>query len=144
MTDPATNPIIVPPHLGPVVCAVDFDETVNIVPPESFPLIGQPHEQLIHWLNEGTARGHIVILSTCRHDFWRDGQFVPHLTEALMACADWGLRLYGANVNYAPRTAYYGYDSRKIGADILVENNARVISTPQSLGRWHKAVPNAA
>lgn len=117
--------------LTPVI-AVDFDGTLC---KEAFPLIGEPNVPLIEFLIRWRQDGNKVILWTCR-----GGQL---LNEAVNWCREHGLYFDAVNRNLPERIAYYGNNSRKIGADYYIDDaNAFIISnrkeiTPRRKEIWH-------
>ena len=46
------------------IYCVDFDNTISLQ--GKYPDVGKPNTELIEWLNERQAEGHIIILWTCR------------------------------------------------------------------------------
>lgn len=95
------------------VIAVDFDGTLCI---DRFPGIGAPKLNVIDALKREVEQGAITILWTCR-----EGQL---LMDALTWCEKHGLTFNYVNENCPDRTARFGNDCRKIGADEYWDDRA--------------------
>lgn len=95
------------------IIAVDFDGTLCS---DCYPKIGEANEGLIRRLKELQAGGDRLILWTCR-------QGVP-LEEALHFCLLRGLRFDAINENLPEIVELYGSDSRKIYADIYIDDRS--------------------
>lgn len=95
------------------VIAVDFDGTLCT---RNWPKIGEPNEQLIGQLTEEQKNGAAIILFTCR-----EGKL---LREAVSWCKKQGLVFDEVNRNTKERIRAYKGDSRKISADIYVDDRA--------------------
>lgn len=93
-----------------LVIAVDFDGTIV---EHCFPEIGAPIPDAIETLRKLQNDGHRLILWT-----FRSGR---ELEEALKYCASRNLYFYAANCNY-PNEAFNGNKSRKIAADIFIDD----------------------
>lgn len=91
-----------------MIIAVDFDGTLEYN--------GVPNLPLIERLQHAQRCGHTVILWTCR-----DGH---SLREALEFLRGHGLRPNYANQNAPAALRYVGHDSRKIYADIYIDDKA--------------------
>ena len=93
--------------------AVDFDGTLC---ENRYPKIGEPNTELIRQLIEEQEAGAELILWTCRGG------------EMLKAAVAWakkqGLRFDYVNRNTRERIRAYKSDSRKISADIYIDDRA--------------------
>ena len=104
------------------VIAVDFDGTLCT---RKYPGIGEPNTELISQLAEEQKNGTAVILFTCRK-----GKL---LNEAVKWCRDKGLVFDEVNKNLKERIRAYKGDSRKISADVYVDDRAAAFSFGQTL-----------
>ena len=93
------------------VIAVDFDGTLC---ENKYPKIGKPNTELITQLAEERKKGTAVILFTCR-----DGQL---LKEAVKWCGKQGLNFDRVNDNMPERIRAYKGNTRKISADVYVDD----------------------
>lgn len=95
------------------VYAVDFDGTLC----ESiWPGIGSPNLYLINHLIKRRKQGHKVILWSCR-----EGE---RLQEAVEWCRRFGLDFDAVNENIPEMIEWQGGDSRKIAADVYIDDKA--------------------
>ena len=112
--DVMTSPSADPSHRDYKIIAVDFD---GCLCRNAWPEIGEPNnviiDLLINWRRDGYAK---VILWTCR-----EGQ---RLDEAVAWCKAHGLEFDAVNANLPEMNAFYGNDSRKIGADQYWDDKA--------------------
>ena len=97
------------------VIAVDFDGTLCS---RNWPGIGEPNTQLITQLAEEQKNGAAIILYTCR-----EGKL---LKEAVTWCKENGLEFDEVNRNIRERIKIYKKDSRKISADVYIDDRAAV------------------
>lgn len=95
------------------VIAVDFDGTICR---SKWPDIGEANNGLIEWLKACRENGDKLILYTCR-----EGDM---LRAALMWCIARGLEFDAVNDNLPERIQQYGGNSRKISADIYLDDRA--------------------
>lgn len=95
------------------VVAVDFDGTLCT---NKYPNIGEPIQQAIRYIKRERLNGSIVVLWTCR-------QGAP-LASAVDWCERQGLAFDYINENAAHNIAKYGGDTRKIYADVYVDDRA--------------------
>lgn len=95
------------------ILAVDFDGTLCT---DCYPKIGEANRRLIRTLKELQGAGDRIILWTCRQ-----GQA---LEEALCFCRAWGLAFDAVNENLPEIISRYGSDSRKIYADIYIDDRS--------------------
>lgn len=107
------------------VIACDFD---GCLCESAYPAIGRPHFGVIEELGKRQAQGDKIILWTCR-----EGQL---LDEAVAWCAEHGLFFDAVNENLPERTAYYGNDCRKVGADEYWDDRAVEVSKGMFVRDW--------
>ena len=93
--------------------AVDFDGTLCT---SNWPNIGEPNAALIEQLNEEQKKGAAIVLFTCR-----SGKL---LRDAVKWCKEQGLVFDEVNRNTKERIKLYRGDSRKISADVYIEDRA--------------------
>lgn len=95
------------------IYAVDFDGTLA----ESiYPGIGSPNMALINHLIKRRKQGNKVILWTCRCG--------ERLQEAVEWCIQYGLEFDAVNENLLETIEWFGTDSRKIHADVYIDDKA--------------------
>lgn len=100
---------------GRYIIAVDFDGT--IITGNNWPdVIGEPRINLINNLIRERKNGNRVILNTCRCG--------EHLQAAVGYCKGYGLEFDAVNENLPELVKAYGSDSRKISADIYIDDHA--------------------
>lgn len=108
------------------IVAVDFDGTLCS---DCYPHIGAPNQPLIDQLISWKTDHKKLILWTCRA-----GQA---LSEAISWCYEHGLNFDAINENLPEIIAKYGSDSRKITADIYIDDRCylpAINSTPNVPG----------
>jgi hydroxymethylpyrimidine pyrophosphatase-like HAD family hydrolase len=93
-----------------LIIAIDFDGTIV---EDAYPEIGNPKIFAFETLKELRDDGHRLILWT-----YRNGS---RLDEAVEFCKKNGIDFYAVNKNY-PEEVYEGKVSRKINADIFIED----------------------
>ena len=93
------------------IIAVDFDGTLCR---DCYPKIGEANEGLIRRLKELRAQGDKLILWTCRRG--------ERLEEALFFCLARGLVFDAVNENLPETLERFGGDSRKIFADLYIDD----------------------
>ena len=91
-----------------MIIAVDFDGTIE--------KNGQPNITLINRLKAEQYCGNTVILWTCRSG--------NSLGEAISFMSRYGLRPNYINANTPEMIRRFGYDSRKIFADVYIDDKA--------------------
>lgn len=94
------------------IIAVDFDGTLceNV-----YPWAGKPNTILIDWLNDMKRKyGAKLILWTCRSR--------KNLRYAVKWCKDHGLEFDAVNKNLKRSIKKFGGDSRKVYADIYIDD----------------------
>lgn len=93
-----------------MIIAVDFDGTLAID--------GKPNLELMARLSNAQRHGNKIVLWSCREG--------KRLAEAVAFCTKAGLRFNAINANVPEAVAMLGHDSRKIYADIYIDDkNAR-------------------
>jgi molybdenum cofactor biosynthesis enzyme MoaA len=100
-----------------MVIAVDFDGTLC---EHKFPEIGEikeQHQKVINFIKERQLNGDVIILWTCREDLER-----KYLTEAIDWCKNIGIMFQ--YVNSYPMKNFEGFASRKVCADIYIDDKA--------------------
>lgn len=95
------------------VIAVDFDGTLCA---EAWPKIGEANRKLIMHLLKQKEKGTRLILWTCRCG--------DELEEAVEWCRNQGLEFDAVNENLPELIKLYGNNSRKINADIYLDDKA--------------------
>lgn len=95
------------------IIAVDFDGTLCT---DCYPKIGVPNRKLIHLLKRLQEEGSQIILWTCRCG--------EPLESAVAWCREQGLVFDKINENADEILALYGTDSRKIYADVYIDDKA--------------------
>ena len=96
-----------------MIIAVDFDGTLCS---DSYPNIGTANTKLIRSLRKKQELGDKLILWTCRAG--------ERLTEAVEWCQKQGLIFDAINDNLPEMVALWGNNSRKISADIYLDDKA--------------------
>ena len=95
------------------IYAIDFDGTLC----ESvWPGIGDPNIALIEHLKKKREKGNKLILWTCRVG--------ERLQEAVNWCKCYGLEFDAVNENLPEMIEKYGGDSRKVYADVYIDDQA--------------------
>ena len=95
------------------IIAVDFDGTLC---EDRWPLIGAPNKELLEYLITQQQLGDKIILWTCRVN--------TELYNAVRWCAEQGLVFDKVNANIDEHVLKYGCDTRKIYADIYIDDRA--------------------
>lgn len=96
-----------------MIIAVDFDGTLCV---DKYPGIGAANTGLIEALKERQRGGDRLILWTCRA--------TERLEEALHWCGLHGLFFDAVNANVPETLERWGTDSRKISADLYIDDRA--------------------
>lgn len=94
-----------------MIVAVDFD---GILCEDRFPCIGKPNYEMVSFVRQLIDAGHEVVLWTCRVE--------DRLEEALAWCEDRGLHFCAVNENAPSNLEQYGTNSRKVYADVYLED----------------------
>ena len=92
------------------IIAVDFDGTIV---EDAYPDIGKPQLFAFDTMKRLQNEGHRLILWTYRHG--------KKLDEAVAFCKDNGIEFYAINQSF-PGEDYNGKESRKIAADIFIDD----------------------
>ena len=96
------------------IWAVDFEGTLTTR--SRFPNLGKPNTKVIEMLKMARMQGVRVILWTCR-----EGKY---LTDAVEWCKDLGLEFDAINQNLPEAIEYLGSDTRKVIADIYIDDKS--------------------
>lgn len=100
-----------------MIIAVDFDGTLC---KDAYPLIGTPNKTLIDLLKNRKQRyNDSLILWTCRTG--------EHLKEALHWCEIFELHFDAVNENLPHIQREWGGDTRKVYADIYIDDKNRLV-----------------
>ena len=94
-----------------MIIAVDFDDTIAY---SDWPTIVGPVEGAVEYINKLYDEGHQIIIWTCR-----EGE---HKQAAIDFLEEQGIKYHRINENCPDRTAFYNNDSRKIGADLYIDD----------------------
>lgn len=95
------------------IYAVDFDGTLC---EDCYPGIGRPNKELIAQMRKEKEQGDKIILWTCRCG--------DKLREAVKWCREQGLEFDAVNANLPEMVDQYESDSRKVFADVYVDDKA--------------------
>lgn len=98
---------------GKMIYAVDFDGTLSL---GRWPEVGEPNKPLFEFLIREQAAGSKVILWTNRHG--------GLLMGAVEYCKHRGLNFDAVNENLPEIIELYDADSRKISADVYIDDKA--------------------
>lgn len=101
------------PKLEGKVIAVDFDDTIART---NYPTIIEPIDYVIRFLRKAKKNGATIILWTCR-----EGEV---LDEAVEWCKQNDVPIDLVNENSPARCKIWGNDSRKIGADLYIDDKS--------------------
>lgn len=99
---------------GNRIFAVDFDGTLSVG--EEWPEIGALNVPLIRYLQDQKKKGARLILWTCRNG--------KDLKAAVECCKRAGLDFDTVNENLPELIELYGGDTRKINADVYIDDKA--------------------
>lgn len=94
-----------------MIIAVDFDGTIV---KNAYPGIGAPMKDAAEALRYFKKRGHTIIINSCRA-----GNYVDDMRQYLLYN---GIPFDFINENDPKRTAQYGGDTRKISADVYIDD----------------------
>lgn len=97
-----------------MVIAVDFDGT--LVENGDYPLARNPIIKNIQYIKKMKSEGHKIILWTCREK--------ESLENAIKFCDYYGIELdaVNENIDVDAKIKTYGYNSRKVYADIYIDD----------------------
>jgi hypothetical protein len=96
-----------------LVILIDFDNTIVV---ERYPNVGEPvsgAKDTINWLYD---LGHTIIIWSCREGKYQDDA-IDYLVEE-------GIHFHYFNQNCPERIKEYGWDSRKIGCDLMIDDRS--------------------
>lgn len=93
--------------------AVDFDGTLC---ENKYPDIGEPIYKVINYIKQKQSEGCKIILNTCR-----SGDL---LNNAIQWCKEYDLSFDAVNENLQERIECFGGDTRKISADLYIDDKA--------------------
>lgn len=96
-----------------MIIAVDFDGTLV---EDNFPNIGETKWEIVHYIQHQQEHGSKIILWTCRQG--------KELIEAIAWCAEHGIDLDAVNEDLPETIEKYGQSSRKILADIYIDDHS--------------------
>ena len=99
-----------------MVIAVDFDGT--LVENGVYPYASKPIIKNIEYIKKMKSEGHKIILWTCREK--------ESLKNAIKFCNDYGIELdaINENVDIEDKIRDFGYNSRKVYADIYLDDKS--------------------
>lgn len=103
----------VKPKRAPI-WAVDFEGTITVR--SKFPDFGKPNISVIELLKMARLQGVRLILWTCRYG--------NYLTDAVEWCKDYGLEFDAVNENVPEAIEYLGQDTRKVIADLYIDDKS--------------------
>jgi len=98
-----------------MVIAVDFDGTLC---EHEFPEIGEPKQRIINYIKAEKEKGATIVLWTCREDIPERN----YLAEAIEWCKAHDIPI--DNVNEYTLPEFHGFASRKVCADIYIDDKA--------------------
>lgn len=98
-----------------MIIAIDFDGTIV---ENKYPEIGSLRPGAVEAIKQLRRDGYVLLLWTCRSGL--------ELGRAVKFCAENGIRFDGINQNLRSEIVKYGSDSRKIGADIYIDDRGLV------------------
>lgn len=107
------------------VIAVDFDGTIT--KQDNFPHVTEPNMDIIKFIQAEKKKGATIILWTCRVG--------EDLENAVEYCKKHNVPIDYVNENAPERIAKYGNDSRKIGADIYLDDKSLCLKEINNLDR---------
>lgn len=110
-----------------LILSVDFDNTCFT---EDYPRIGKPIDgakDTINWLYD---MGHTIIINSCREGIYME--------EAVSALNRHGFKWHYFNTNDPDRVEHYGWDSRKIGCDIQIDDRDIHVKSNGGVVNWSK------
>jgi len=93
--------------------AIDFDGTIT--KESSYPELGEVNPNAIKYINKLHKEGYFIIINTCRSG--------SKFEEAKSFLYRYGIKHHLINENDPERIKKYGTDTRKISADIYIDDN---------------------
>jgi hypothetical protein len=112
----------------PLILSIDFDQTVAKVP--HFPHIDGLRKGARKYINKLYNEGYYIIINTCRTDKYEKECY--DATEAISYLYDNGIKYHKFNENHKQLMDFFDSDSRKISADIYVDDK----------GMWLFGIPS--
>lgn len=94
-----------------MILSIDFDGTICR---DEYPSIGCPQPYAVDTLQTLAADGHYLIINSCREG--------ARLTEAINWLLEHDIPFHRVNDNHPDATANYGSNSRKVFADIYIDD----------------------
>lgn len=94
-----------------MIIAIDFDGTIV---EDAYPEIGKIKENAKRVINRLHAEGHYIIIWTCRNG--------SLLYKAVQFLHQNDVKFHAANESNADNVAKYGSDTRKVSADIYIDD----------------------
>lgn len=104
------------------VVAVDFDNTLC---ESRYPECGEPIQYVCDLIRKLKSDGNTIILWTCREG--------DSLRKAVDWCREYDVPIDYVNENPPERIALFGNDSRKIGADLYIDDRCFNPLTPTGI-----------
>jgi len=98
-----------------VILAVDFDGTICTI---SYPEVGRERDGAKEFINKMYDEGYAIIINTCR----TDGGEYPAASMAKNFLEVRGIKYHAFNENLEHITELYGCDTRKISADVYIDD----------------------
>jgi hypothetical protein len=96
-----------------MVIAIDFD---NVLFEDNYPFVGEPIPDARDSVNRLYNDGHTIIINTCREN--------EPAENAILAMEAYGFKYHYFNENDPERVELYKNDSRKIGADVYIDDKS--------------------
>ena len=112
-----------------MIIAVDFDGTLCN---NAWPFIGAPRTAVIAWIRARKQDGDKLILWTNRRS--------ERLSEAVQWCADQGITFDAINDNLPEIVERFGRNSRKVFADVYLDDKAMKPEEAERQGRFARTV----
>lgn len=112
-----------------MIIAVDFDGTMCV---NQWPDIGAPREGVIAYLTARKAAGDKLILWTNRRS--------ERLSEALAWCGERGISFDAVNENLPEIVERFGRNSRKVFADVYLDDKAMKPEEAERQMRFRRTV----
>lgn len=119
-------------ELFPPIIAVDFDGTLV---ENKFPEIGDINHHIWNVVKAYQGIGYKIVLWTCRTG--------GMLKDAVQFCKNHGLAFDAVNQNIPEVQAYYGEDTRKVFANMYLDDRSAALFVPpeNTTGRLAKLAP---
>lgn len=94
-----------------LILAIDFDGTIVEI---DYPHIGKLKKDAVKYINKLYAEGYIIVINSCRADEVEE--------EMCKFLCKMGIKYHHVNKNDPSLIEYYGFDTRKISADIYIDD----------------------